>query len=277
MLITLDALAVAGSILPTTQPRTQRLDSLAVGVKKPAQGRFFRFKRFEFVRTAFFVDGYNVFYGLLARTPYKWLDLPALLAHILRVEQPLSEIAAITFFTSGVKPDLASRGRLSKEAQDTYLRALITKGVQVVYGRHRLEPGRAPRFVAKHTPASRQDQVDIWQLEEKETDVNIAISMYRLAAHQVKRAESERINQIVLVSADTDMTPALRALREDFPELHIGVILPHREGIKRAPPGSLNNYAHWMRRVVTEVELAAHQLPNRVPTRKRPAVKPEYW
>ncbi|MBI6655458.1 NYN domain-containing protein [Pseudomonas carnis] len=229
------------------------------------------------MRTACFVDGYNLFYGLLAGTQYKWLDLPSLLAHILRVEHPDNTLVSVSFFTSGVKPSLASRGIRSKEAQDSYLRALIARGVDVTYGRHQLESGKAPRFVNKNTPASRLDQVDIWKLEEKETDVHIAISMYRLAARQASLMPEERIQQIVLVSADTDMTPALRALREDFPNLRIGVILPHREGIKRTIPGSLKHHAHWMRHIVTTEELASHQFPNRVSTQKKPAVKPDYW
>ncbi|AZG84954.1 NYN domain-containing protein [Pseudomonas syringae pv. pisi] len=229
------------------------------------------------MRTACFVDGYNLFYGLLAGTKYKWLDLPSLLSHILRVEHPENSLASVSFFTSGVKPSLASRGILSKEAQDSYLRALIARGVSVTYGRHQLESGKAPRFVDKNTPASRLDQVDIWKLEEKETDVHIAISMYRLAARQAGLMLEDRFQQLVLVSADTDMTPALRALREDFPNLRIGVILPHREGIRRTIPGSLKDHSHWMRHIVTAEELATHQFPDRVPTKKKPAIKPDYW
>jgi uncharacterized LabA/DUF88 family protein len=229
------------------------------------------------VRTAFFVDGYNLFYGLLAGTENKWLNLPALLSHILRVEQPHSELVSVNFFTAGVKPSLASRGQLSKEAQDTYLRALIVNGVEVFYGRHRLTPAKALRFIDRLTPPSRQDLVDIWRLEEKETDVHLAISMYRLAARQHKLPAGERVEQIVLVSADTDMSPALRALREDYPELKIGIILPHREGTLRGSPGSLHNYSDWMRKVVTVEELSAHQFPYRVPTLKKPAYKPDYW
>ncbi|MNG38091.1 hypothetical protein D3C84_1256500 [compost metagenome] len=55
--------------------------------------------------------------------------------------------------------------------------------------------------------------------------------MYRLAARQAALPSEQRKEQLVLVSADNDMTPALRALSEDFPELHLGVILSHREGI----------------------------------------------
>lgn len=202
-----------------------------------------------------------MFYGLLAGTQYKWLDIQALLSHIVHVEHPGSTVEAVSFFTSGVKPSLASRGSVSKEAQDTYLRALIARNVNVLYGRHQLESGKAPRFVDKQTPASRANQVEIWKLEEKETDVHIAISMYRLTVHQAALPPEQRIEQLVLVSADTDMTPALRAIREDFPTMRVGVILPHREGIKRTVPGSLKQYADWMRHVVTNEELAAHQFP----------------
>lgn len=163
------------------------------------------------MRTACFVDGYNLFYGLLAGTPYKWLNLPTLLSHIVQVQDPSSNVVSISYFTSGVKPDLATRGIASKEAQDTYIRALKAKGVDVFFGRHRLEPGRAPRFITKDTPASRTDQVDVWLLEEKETD------------------------------------------------------------------GSLHEFSHWMRRHVSIKELETHQFPDRVPTRKAPAQKPDYW
>ena len=229
------------------------------------------------MRTACFVDGYNLFYGLLAGTPYKWLDLPSLLAHIIRVEDPANTLHSVSFFTSGVKPALATRGIASQHAQDTYIRALKTKGVEVFLGLHQIESGKAPRFIDKDTPPSRANQVEIWKLEEKQTDVCIAISMYRLAVRQMALPLEERIEQIVLVSADTDMTPALRAIREDFPDLRLGVILPHREGVKRTIPGSLKPYSHWMRHVVTDAELAEHQFPPRIPTRKKPADKPDYW
>jgi len=75
------------------------------------------------VRTAFFVDGYNVFYGLLAGTPYKWLNLKGLLGHVAYIENPQSSLISVDYFTSSVKPELATRGRVSKEAQDTYVRS----------------------------------------------------------------------------------------------------------------------------------------------------------
>ncbi|PCF94100.1 NYN domain-containing protein [Vreelandella nigrificans] len=230
------------------------------------------------MQTAFFIDGYNVFYGLLAGTPYKWLDLPSLLSAINHEQDPRSQVAEIHYFTSPVQPALATRGLQSKQAQDTYVRALKAYGVKVHWGRHRLDHRKAPRFVSRKVQASRQDQVDIWNLEEKETDVRIAIAMYRLAAKQRREDASEgRIQQIVLVSGDTDLAPALEAIREDFPHLRIGIIVPHHNGGERTPPGSLQNNANWMRRYISNEELEAHQFPDRVPTRKKPADKPSYW
>lgn len=229
------------------------------------------------MRTAFFVDGYNVFYGLLADTPYKWLNLPQLLAHIAHIENPQSSVASIDYFTSSVKPELATRGVEAKEAQDTYVRTLRAHNVVVHYGRHQLEPARAPRFINKKLRASRQDTIPVWKLEEKETDVHIAISMYRTAARQANVTATESIQQLVLVSGDTDMAPSLRAIREDFPQITLGIVLPYRTGLKRTPPGSLKEHAHWMRRVISAEELQSHQFPDRVPTRKTPAIKPDYW
>ncbi|MNZ92867.1 6-hydroxy-3-succinoylpyridine 3-monooxygenase HspA [compost metagenome] len=141
---------------------------------------------------------------------------------------------------------------------------------------HRLAKGVAPRFVAGQK-ASRQDQVAIWQLEEKETDVNLGLGMYRAAC----RADQLQIDQIVLVSGDTDLGPVLAAIRADFPHIRLGVILPHRlQGgeLVRAPPGSLRANSDWMRRYMANDELASHQLPPKVPLPKKPAiVKPDYW
>lgn len=229
------------------------------------------------MRTAFFVDGYNMFYGLLAGTPYKWLNLRGLLIHVAHIEHPKSSVISIDYFTSPIKPELATRGRVSKEAQDTYVRALRSTDVSVHFGRHHLEPAKAPRFIDRNTGASRQDKVDIWKLEEKETDVHIAISMYRTACRQSMLDPDERLDQIVLVSSDTDMTPALRAIRSDFPGVVVGVVLPHRAGLNRPSPGSMKDHSHWIRRVITAEELLMHQFPNRVPTHKKPAIKPDYW
>lgn len=228
------------------------------------------------MRTAFFVDGYNLYYGVLHGSPYKWLDLPALLSAILHIQDPAAELLSVSYYTSPVIARLATRAQASNDAQSRYIRALQARGVTVTLGNHRLAKGVAPRFVDGQK-ASRKDQVAIWQLEEKETDVNLALGMYRAAC----RAEQLQIEQIVLVSGDTDLAPALAAIRADFPRIRQGVILPHRGEageLVRDPPGSLKAHSDWMRRYMAGSELAACQLPPKVPLPKKPAiVKPDYW
>ncbi|GLK91026.1 NYN domain-containing protein [Pseudomonas turukhanskensis] len=228
------------------------------------------------MRTAFFVDGYNLYYGVLHGSPHKWLDLPALLNSVLAIQDPAATLSSVNYYSAPVIARLATRGQASNDAQSRYLRALQARGVAITLGAHRLAKGFAPRFV-EGQQASRLDQIAIWQLDEKETDVNLALGMYRAAS----RSDQLQIEHIVLVSGDSDLAPALAAIRADFPHIRLGVILPHRakaERLQREPPGSLKQHADWLRRYISDAELAAHQLPVKVPLPSKPAiVKPDYW
>ena len=68
------------------------------------------------MRTACFVDGYNVYYGLVHGTAFKWLDLTSLIEKVLRVQSPQNSLAKVYYFTSPVLPQLASNGVASHEA-----------------------------------------------------------------------------------------------------------------------------------------------------------------
>ena len=43
------------------------------------------------VKTNIYVDGFNLYYGAVRRTPYRWLDIPAMCRKLL----PRHEIARI--------------------------------------------------------------------------------------------------------------------------------------------------------------------------------------
>ena len=51
------------------------------------------------MRTFVYVDGFNLYYGALKGTPWKWLDLPALFAKVL---QPHHDILTVKYFTARV-------------------------------------------------------------------------------------------------------------------------------------------------------------------------------
>ena len=72
------------------------------------------------MRTHVYVDGYNLYYGCLKRTPHKWLNIHTLCSTLM----PRNDIRAIRYFTAQVSgtphdPDQPTR-------QQTYFRALRT-------------------------------------------------------------------------------------------------------------------------------------------------------
>lgn len=55
--------------------------------------------------------------------------------------------------------------------------------------------------------------------EEKQTDVNIAVYL-------VKEAFNNNYDTAILMSNDTDLIPAIKAVKESFPEKKVGVLFP---------------------------------------------------
>jgi uncharacterized LabA/DUF88 family protein len=110
-------------------------------------------------------------------------------------------------------------------------------------------------------------------IEEKQTDVNLALQVYRDAVRG-------HCNQLVICSNDSDLEPALKLVREDAPHIVIGLVMPLREGARGEGMIShkrLTAQADWIRHHIRDDELAACQLPQHVQTRKKPASKPTHW
>ena len=235
--------------------------------------------RFHALRTHIYVDGYNLYYGRLRGTPYKWLDVVALFSEMVRTVEPGSEVVGVKYFTAPALARFATHGDASMQAQNDYHRALTARYPQVfevILGTHTWEGnGTALPVFVQGQPFDKSNTVKVWRVVEKKTDVNLALHMYRDAC----RGE---VDQAVLVSNDSDAEPTLRALAEDFPSVRLGVVmpLPHPvEGDKRGRPASrsLNDLAHWCRTYIRDDELGRAQLPHQVPTRKKPARKPAHW
>ena len=75
----------------------------------------------HFMRTIAYVDGFNLYYGVLRNTPYKWLDL-----HALFQEQLLgigSQLIKTRYYTASIKAS-SSDDPASPQRQQRYLRAL---------------------------------------------------------------------------------------------------------------------------------------------------------
>ena len=95
--------------------------------------------------------------------------------------------------------------------------------------------------------------------EEKQTDVNIALQLLQLAI-------LDQYDRAIILSGDTDLIPAIKAVRLTFPHKQIGVILP----IGRSSEDLLQqaDFKHKMR----EHHLASSRFPDIVTL--KPMVQP---
>lgn len=230
-----------------------------------------------------YVDGYNLYYGRLRGGPFKWLDLVQLMENILAQRDQNESLAQVHLFTAHALATFATHGNASVEAQSAYHRALQAQHgprVALTFGKHSFDKSGSllPEYIPGQ-PYNRNQRTRVWHLEEKKTDVNLALRMYRDAA----RGLYERI---VLVSNDSDAEPALQAIREDFPQVMIGLVVPIPPPIAslsrgiapaRRVSGSLTQLADWAITHLSDDQLAAAQLPSQVPTKKKPIRKPTHW
>lgn len=233
------------------------------------------------LRTRVYIDGYNLYYGCLKGTPYKWLDLMALFErHVLPsilVEQAGQKRrldllpVAIKYFTAEIL-EKAARAEDSVSSQRRYhtaLSKLYPSRIECIKGYYSLIEAKAKIVDAEDPGKWPRDcqEILVWKLEEKQSDVSLALHAY----HDAYVGE---VDQVVIVTNDTDVAPALRMIRNNTSAL-VGLVIPTRDH-ERRPNVELAELAHWVRRHITDEELRKSQLP-RVVGSKRPTVKPESW
>ena len=229
-------------------------------------------------RSAVYVDGYNLYYGRLRHTAFKWLDVVTLFTNILKTQDPTASVDLVHYFSAPALARFATHGQVSMESQQAYHRALkILHPAEfaLTLGSHSFE--RNGTLLPKVLPGRGYDRAQrarVWHLEEKQTDVNLAMAMYRDVC-------KGKYQQVVICSNDSDVEPVLRAIREDFAETQIGVITPVPPADDGRQPRnlstSLSQWADWTRRHIVDDELSTAQLPLKIPTNKRPILKPGHW
>ena len=203
-------------------------------------------------RTTVYIDGYNLYYGLLKGTPYKWLDPMRLVKALLREDH---EIISVKYFTSPVRTyphDLAASDR-----QKIYLQALSTlEKVEVIQGFYRKDAVLMPvhEEKCKSCPTAKDGFVKVVKLEEKRTDVNIASAM-------LVDAFNDKADVFVLISGDTDFISPVNIIRKDFKKTVI-VFNP------RESKSWLKDYASYYRDIPHDLP-AQCQLPDCVAYGKR--------
>lgn len=202
-------------------------------------------------RTAVLVDGYNLYHGMKKQRgrKYLWLDHVSLASRL----RPRDEIVDVRYFTAPVLDDEDAIAR-----RRTYLSALSSHNVgvlSVVEGRYQRKRMRC-----------RSCGVDWTSYEEKETDVNIAVALMEIAA-------SRTVDSVLVISADSDLCPAVRSSRRVNPQLTIVPAFPpnRRSGeLTKLLPSAFT---------ISETRLRQAQLPGVVedPRTGRKYVRPEHW
>lgn len=158
-----------------------------------------------------YVDGFNLYYGCLKGTSYKWLDLEAL----CRLLMPNYDVRRIRYFTARISGRQDRPG--SPTRQDTYLRALANlPKVTIHYGKFMQSTVRMP--LAAPQPRGPKT-VEVIKTEEKGSDVN-------LATYLLLDSFSKDSDIAVLITNDSDLCEPIRVVQQDF-DVPVGLIIPH--------------------------------------------------
>ena len=162
------------------------------------------------MRSNVYVDAFNLYYGCLKGTPYRWLDLAALSRRLL----PNDEIHRIRYFTALVS---ARPGDPQEpQRQLTYLRALRIPNLTIHTGHYLSHPVRMR--LAKPPPYG-PATVEVIKTEEKGSDVN-------LATYLLLGAFKQDCQVAVVISNDSDLKEPITVAQREL-RLTVGVVNPH--------------------------------------------------
>lgn len=165
-------------------------------------------------RVSFFIDGFNVYHALneiviAPQAPnrkirkyrkFLWLDYIAFARRFLRGQDTLADVFYFTAYAHWLINAPKRHG--------IYISALQDSGAKVVLGKF-----------YKKDDFCRACNNRYVRHEEKQSDVNLAI-------HLLKEAVQDTYDQAWVVSADTDIIPAIKTVKSMYPLKRVGVIFP---------------------------------------------------
>lgn len=207
------------------------------------------------MRTIVYVDAFNLYYGCLRRTPYRWLNIQKLCELLL----PKNDIRAVKYFTALVSarpndPDQPVR-------QQTYLRALRTlPTTEIVLGHYLTHNVWMPKVVP---PGQPQEYVEVIKTEEKGSDVN-------LATHLLNDAHHNRFDVAVVISNDSDLLAPIKIVRADMGK-KVGVLNPQKN-----PSRAILPHIDFIKQIRSGA-LGAAQFPDQITDQHGTFTKPSGW
>jgi uncharacterized LabA/DUF88 family protein len=155
------------------------------------------------MRVTVYVDGFNLYYRALQKTPYRWLDLAALSKALLK--PPKHVVTQIRYFTALVNERVDKPQQTTRQL--TYLRALKTiPHLSIHYGQFYASVKMA-KLVTPLRDGTKY--VPVHDSEEKGTDVNIA-------SYLLLDGFRDRYDMAAVLSNDSDLAHTIEIVRQEL-------------------------------------------------------------
>ena len=207
------------------------------------------------MNTYVYVDGFNLYYGAVKDTPYKWLDISKLCNYLL----PKSNMVKIKYFTARISSRPDDPGKPTR--QQIYFRALRTIPiVEIIFGSFLTKNVSLPLATSK---LGKVKFATVIRTEEKGSDVNIA-------AHMINDGYKGLYDSAVMVTNDSDLVEAIRIVNNELKKT-VGIINPQKH-----PSSRLIKHATFLKQIRTGT-LKASQFPATLTDSKGTFNKPKEW
>lgn len=207
------------------------------------------------MKTIVYVDGFNLYYGAVKDTPYKWLNIQKM----CELHLPKDQIVGIKYFTARIisRPDDPQK----HIRQQVYWRALRTiPHFEIIEG-HYSEHPKWMRLV--NPPPGGSNFAEVIKTEEKGSDVNLAVQL-------LHDGYQGRYELGVVVSNDSDLLSAIEIVQNDV-GLKVGILNPQEH-----PSRELKNEAYFLKDIRRGF-VKASQFPNEMQDANGSFHKPKEW
>ena len=171
--------------------------------------------------TNIYIDGFNLYYGAVRNTPFKWLDVLTLCHKIF----PQKQINKLKYFSARVQASQHDPNAPTR--QDYYWRALRTiNNLEIVEGHFSRWPKLMPQYplaYLNYAPSKPPINVQVQKTEEKGSDVNLAVCL-------LYDCFSNDYDDAIVISNDSDLALAIEVVNIKLGK-SVTVVNPNRTNL----------------------------------------------
>ena len=208
------------------------------------------------METYVYIDGFNLYYGAVKGTPYKWLNIHKLCHNYLKK----FNILKLKYFTAIISARPNDPNKPNR--QQIYIRALNTiPHLEIILGHFMEHPVWMP-LVSSLSGTVRYAHV--MKTEEKGSDVN-------LAAHLINDGYKGLYKAAILITNDSDLVEPIRIVRNEL-NLKVGILNPY----VNSPSMMLSKNVDFVK-PIRKGALANSQFPNSLTDSIGTFHKPKEW